>query len=182
MKENRILISKLDSARRQLETAIKLFFANGDFISIHALSYAAYTITRNLCDQMDKPESFTKWMHDNVSKAEHEGLTKAVNAAGNFFKHADRDPKTILEYIPGQYEIFLVFAVKQYEAITHEMTQPMSVFKIWHLTHHPESIVKNDVKKPPSESELKRLSEMDKREFYERISKALLLAERKILQ
>jgi hypothetical protein len=182
MKENRILISKLDSARRQLETAIKLFFANGDFVSIHALSYAAYTITRSLCDQTRNPESFTKWMHDNVSKSQHDELTRCVSEAGNFFKHADRDPKVILEYIPDQYEIFLIFAVKQYEAITHEVTQPMSVFKVWYLLHHPESIAKDDIKKQPSESELKRLSEMDKGEFYERISKALLLAQRKILQ
>jgi hypothetical protein len=105
-----------------------------------------------------------------------------VSEAGNFFKHADRDPKVILEYIPDQYEIFLIFAVKQYEAITHEVTQPMSVFKVWYLLHHPESIAKDDIKKQPSESELKRLSEMDKGEFYERISKALLLAQRKILQ
>jgi hypothetical protein len=182
MKENRILISKLDSARRQLETAIKLFFSNGDFVSIHALSYAAYTITRNLCDQMRNPESFTKWMNDNVSKFQHDGLTKALNEAGNFFKHADRDPKVILEYIPGQYEVFIFFALKQYEAVTHELTQPMSVFKVWYLAHHPEFAIKDNTKKQPSESELRRLSEMDKGEFYERISKAFLFAQRKILQ
>jgi len=182
MKESPVLISKLDSARRQLETAIKLFFANGDFVSIHVLSYAAYTITRNLCDQTRNPESFTKWMHDNVSKAQHDEFTKHVTEAGNFFKHADRDPKAILEYVPDQYEIFILFAVKQYEAITHELTQPMSVFKVWYLMHHPESIIKSGARKQPSESELKRFLEMDKGEFYERVSKGLLLAQRKILE
>jgi hypothetical protein len=178
MKEDRILISKLDSARRQLETAIKLFFANGDFVSIHALSYAAYTITRNLCDQMNKPESFTRWMHDNVSKSDHEGLTKAVNAAGNFFKHADRDPKEILEYIPEQYEIFTIFAIKQYEAITNEVTLPMSVFCTWRGLHRN----KDDVKDKVPESELKRLASLEKGEFYEHVSNVLSQAQRKIIR
>ena len=82
MKENRILISKLDSARRQLETAIKLFFA----------------------------------------------------MATSF-----------------QFMRYLML-----------LTQPMSVFKIWYLVHHPKSLAKADIKKQPPESELKRLSEMDK--------------------
>ncbi len=62
------------------------------------------------------------------------------------------------------------------------LTQPMSVFKIWYLVHHPKSLAKADIKKQPPESELKRLSEMDKGLFYEDVSKALLLAQRNILQ
>jgi hypothetical protein len=178
MKENRILISKLDSARRQLKTAIKLFFANGDFVSIHALSYAAYTITRNLCDQTSNPASFTKWMHDNISKSQHDEHNKALKEAGNFFKHADRDPKAILEYIPGQYEIFIVFAVKQYEAITNEVTLPMSVFGVWRGVHRN----KDDVKDRVPESELKRLAGMEKGEFYEHVSNVLLQVQRKIIR
>jgi hypothetical protein len=48
--------------------------------------------------------------------------------------------------------------------------------------HHPKSLAKADIKKQPPESELKRLSEMDKGMFYEDVSKALLLAQRNILQ
>ena len=62
MAEHRIVITKLDAARRQLDTAIELFFANGDFVSIHALAYAAYTLTRNLCDKTNNPASFTRWV------------------------------------------------------------------------------------------------------------------------
>ena len=37
-------IGKLDAARRQLETAIALWFKGGDPVSIHTLAYAAYEI------------------------------------------------------------------------------------------------------------------------------------------
>jgi hypothetical protein len=41
-------ISKLDAAKRQLETAITLYFNSGDWVSIHALAGAAYMIIRDV--------------------------------------------------------------------------------------------------------------------------------------
>ena len=42
--EQTIIVAKLDAAKRQLETAIRLYFSNGDPISIHTLAGAAYNI------------------------------------------------------------------------------------------------------------------------------------------
>ena len=39
-----IVIAKLDAAKRQLQTAIALFFDDGDPISIHTLACAAYDV------------------------------------------------------------------------------------------------------------------------------------------
>ena len=36
-----VTLSKLDVARRQLETAIRLYFYDGDFVSTHTLAAAA---------------------------------------------------------------------------------------------------------------------------------------------
>ena len=41
-------LSKLEAARRQLETAIKLYFADGDDVSIHSLVAAAYALLRDI--------------------------------------------------------------------------------------------------------------------------------------
>ena len=41
-------LSKLEAARRQLETAIKLYFEYGDEVSIHALAAAAYSLIRDI--------------------------------------------------------------------------------------------------------------------------------------
>ena len=49
----KIKVSKLDAARRQLETAIKLYFVFGDPISIHTLSAAAYNVIRDLNTKKD---------------------------------------------------------------------------------------------------------------------------------
>lgn len=45
----KVPISKIDAAKRQLETAITLYFQNGDPVSIHTLAAAAYDVLHALC-------------------------------------------------------------------------------------------------------------------------------------
>ena len=40
----KITVTKLDAARRQLRTAIRLWFNDGDLVAIHTLAFAAYEI------------------------------------------------------------------------------------------------------------------------------------------
>lgn len=41
-------VAKLDAAKRQLETAIRLYFASADPVSIHTLTAAAYQLLLDL--------------------------------------------------------------------------------------------------------------------------------------
>ena len=180
MSENRIQVTKLESARRQLETAIKLFFAGGDFVSIHTLSYAAYGITRDLCEHSKNPKSLTKWVENRVVETQQKEFFKHISKAGGFFKHADQEPKAVLEYIPEQYELFLMFAIYQYEALTNELTLPMGVFKIWYLKNRPGLFEFNEQEKSQL---LKETSvPIDKAAFYDFVSQYLQLAERNMIK
>jgi hypothetical protein len=83
-------ITKFCAAQRQLATAIELFFACGDPISIYTLTNAARIVVDNLCDHHGIPRFL-----DAVSQTT--GLSKPniyrhINGPANFFKHADRDP------------------------------------------------------------------------------------------
>jgi hypothetical protein len=180
MTDQRVLITKLDAARRQLDTAIQLFFANGDFVSIHALAYAAYTLTRNLCDKTNNPASFTRWVKETIVPEQHEQLFAALSTAGNFFKHADRDPKRQLEYIPEQYDVLLILAVWMYEAITRELTTPMSVFKIWYFLHHPGWCV--DAALRPTLPAVRGKFPESRGEFFDVVSKGLRMAQQRIIE
>jgi hypothetical protein len=181
MEENKIQVTKLESARRQLETAIKLFFAGGDFVSIHALSYAAYGITRDLCDHSNNPTFFDRWIGDRFDKTRRDDFFKQVSEAAGFFKHADREPTKILEYTLNQYELFLIIAVFQYEALTSELTLPMGVFKIWFMKNRPGLLVEfNEQEKSQL---LKETSlPLDKASFYDLVSQHIQLAERNTLK
>ena len=48
MNEEKLRISKIDAARRQLDCAIELWFFDKDEISIHTLAAAAYQIIHDL--------------------------------------------------------------------------------------------------------------------------------------
>lgn len=46
--KKKLKISKLDAAKRQLETAIRLYFNSADPVSIHTLACAAHSIISDL--------------------------------------------------------------------------------------------------------------------------------------
>ncbi|MGI8569030.1 MAG: hypothetical protein ACR2KT_08130 [Methylocella sp.] len=48
-----VRIGKLDAARRQLRTAITLWFNDGDPVSVHTLAYAAYEVIHAISEKRD---------------------------------------------------------------------------------------------------------------------------------
>jgi hypothetical protein len=59
MDSRKIKISKLDAARRQLDTAIRLYFMEGDPVSVHTLAAAAFEILKDLVRSGQGLERFT---------------------------------------------------------------------------------------------------------------------------
>ena len=98
-------IGKLDVARRQVAEAIRMFFERRDPVAVHTLIYAAHQILTDLCtarrldtilknNPLLKPERAREWH-------------QAMNEAGNFLKHADKDPDATLEFRPKLTEGFI---------------------------------------------------------------------------
>ena len=56
---NIILISMLDAARRQLDTAIELWFRDSDPVSIHTLISVAYEILHDVNRARGNPDAIT---------------------------------------------------------------------------------------------------------------------------
>src|SRR5438045_2665233 len=92
-----IRISKLDAARRQLQTAISLWFNDGDPVAIHTLAAAAYEIIHAVSATRD-PNRRDLLFDSLVVKDEYRREANAwFRGPANFFKHADRDPNDITE-------------------------------------------------------------------------------------
>jgi hypothetical protein len=111
-------ISKLDAARRQLETAIRLYFSEADPVSIHTLMSAAYQVLMDLNRiQHGSPmikDAIPMWVRPDATK---EARAK-LNEAANFFKHADHDHNDILEFSLEPTELLMYDAVRKYREIT----------------------------------------------------------------
>ena len=129
-------ISKLDAAKRQLDTAIILFFKQADPVSIHTLAAAAHQVLRDI----GKTENIKSFLKDSglIRKEYEKEYLTIISEAENFFKHADKDPHKLLQFNAQQTESLLLDAVEMYMQITKEMPEDMSIYRVWFLANHPE--------------------------------------------
>lgn len=139
---SKITVSKLDAARRQLETAVVLYFAERDPVSIHTLTAAAYNVLRDIgrarkTSPMLIKEQALAWVQpEHVSS-----IRKKINEAENFFKHADKDPEGEIEFSPEQTELLLFDACTQYRTLVGESLPLLMLFSTWFIIHHPDIII-----------------------------------------
>jgi hypothetical protein len=123
--------TKLDAARRQLETAIHLLFSGGDAISTHTLSYAAFGILKDVASHRGKTQVLDT--AEALASAGKKGeFWKGFNRAGNFFKHADRDPDAVLIGMPEEEnEALISIALSIYEGLGCIKTIELVAFSLW---------------------------------------------------
>lgn len=84
------VISKFDAAKRQLDCALELFFAEKDAIPIHTLACAAHQIIYDINKNKNGPELL--FDHKDTSDSKIKVTKKTLHSHYNFFKHADNDP------------------------------------------------------------------------------------------
>jgi hypothetical protein len=84
-------ITKIDGARRQIETAIELYFDNKDSLSVHTLAWAAFKVLFDLYPHHNS-DGFDAQLDAILGK---EGW-QSMSGVANFLKHADSDPDAFL--------------------------------------------------------------------------------------
>ena len=131
-------VTKIDAARQQLETAIKLFFNDESFVAVHTLCSASFNILKDISKKRDGEFAFEL----NVRvKPEHLGLFwKQFNAPASFFKHANRDPdpEAQLEFNEKANDLKLMFCCWGYKDVTNTKTPIMETYMKWMLAFYPE--------------------------------------------
>lgn len=128
-------LSKLESAGRQLLTAVDLFFAEADPVAIHTLTCAAYNILRDLNKARKGAPMIAKDRYAQLS-----GILSIsdLNAPENFFKHADRDAEAILVFYPKYTECLLVDACEKYQELSDVSAMQLLLFTLWFMCHDPD--------------------------------------------
>ncbi len=139
-----ITITKLDAARRQLRTAIDLWFRDGDPVAIHTLAAASYQIIHDLNRRNKGPDLFldSKFIKDKYRKTFKEDM----KYASNFMKHADRGKSGIatkLNFNPGLSEFFMLYAIFGLIYFKENLTTEEEAFKWWQMLHKPELLTKS---------------------------------------
>ncbi|ESX21182.1 hypothetical protein [Mesorhizobium sp. LSJC264A00] len=120
-------ITKTEGARRQLETAIDLYFENGDSLSIHTLAFAVLKVLFDIYPHR-VGDGFAAQLD---ALLRNEGW-KAMSGVANFLKHADRDPDAFLDsHHPQQAMSIIGLGVILYRRVEGDLSKKMMAFDSW---------------------------------------------------
>lgn len=133
------IITKIESAERNLKEAIKLFFEKRDAVAIHTLAASAQGVIRDIAKSRSLPH--TSILHDNpgIENVSRSQWINAINAPRNFFKHADRDTEGVLEFNEIENIHLILDAVLVLGEVSNEYHHEASVFLGWFTIANPET-------------------------------------------
>ncbi len=127
-----MVISKLDAAQIQLDTAIDHFF-HGDHVCAVTLAGAAEDIFAGLL-KADGQQSAFEFLHDWYQKTYNKTVSKRdfsrqiANPGRNWLKHADDDAHTEFDISERDSIIMLMRALPCYAILTKSHTETMEKF------------------------------------------------------
>jgi hypothetical protein len=124
-----LVLSKTEAGKRQLESAIRMYFEDYDPVATHTVASAAYEVIRGLCHHQGKKVSIKD--SSLIEESQRKEYINKVNISQNFFKHSDKDPTNKLLFKPKASALFILDAIVQYNALEKPLTYPMRVFLVW---------------------------------------------------
>ncbi len=133
----KIKLSKFDVARRQLETAIFLYFEDKDPISIHTLVCAAHEVIMTILKKKSIPMNINSTF---IAEDKINEFNNRIKKARNFFKHADRDSNLTLLFNPEINVFLMLDACEKYIETTGEKPLYFISFRAWMSHIYPEII------------------------------------------
>jgi hypothetical protein len=135
-----IKLTKLEVARRQLDTAIRLWFADGEPVSIHSLAYAAYEII-HVVSKIKNPNR-QDLLFDSLQIADEirGEFNHLMKKDANFFKHAKKDHSLETEFHPMLSDMFILFAIFGIELAGEKLNVSESAFMFWLYIHKAETL------------------------------------------
>ncbi|MBH9667937.1 hypothetical protein JAO10_15395 [Burkholderia contaminans] len=146
-----MLVTKIDAARRQLITAIRLFFDGGDPVSVYSLASNAWEVIDVLSTSAGV-ESFSKQARENLP-AGHTLKYYINEPCRNFFKHAEHDPNpdSSVELREANVAAILFLAVEDYIRFRQAGPVEAQVYQLWFIAVFPEKVTLDD---PVAQSKL----------------------------
>jgi hypothetical protein len=166
----KLRVTKIDAARRQLETAITLWFHEADPVSIHTLACASFQLIYDINAQVGNSQMFPDRVAAELGPTRREHWHKFIREAQNFFKHARRDAPQTFAFNTDQTVIFIFECCQKYYEIAHEDLPLMKLFTFYLRLNDPAIFgyedPQQDVIDKPS---IQRLKSLSKREFFNHV-------------
>jgi hypothetical protein len=159
-----IKVGKLDAALRQLRTAIRLWFYDGDPVAVHALASASHEIIHTLYRRMG--------LHDLIFDTDHikdefrSDWAKSIKKAPSFFKHAQNDPDGEIEFNTEVNEMLLFLLVNGLRRMGQSETLEEMAFSRWMMVHNVE-LVKEEARDLLPDALVAEMRKLGKRQYFD---------------
>lgn len=129
-------LSKSQAAGRILDAAIRLFFAGGDAVAVHALAASSANLFSELAMTGESGGAWRDRLRDDSSPAAR-AMKETLNRAWNLFRHLPQGGGETLRFDAMESEVLIFFAVL--ECGDHQPTSCcMEVFQLWYIAAYPE--------------------------------------------
>jgi hypothetical protein len=142
------MITKLQAAEHQIDTAIRLFFENIDHLSSYTLAAASREITDDLCekktnelfqqemarlgDALKVRLSFREEMKIFIKDEHYKDAMMLFRKRQNFLKHADKDADGEIDDLNArELALVIMFASRNFSLLENRLTPAMSIFIHW---------------------------------------------------
>ena len=113
-------VTRQDAIQRQLNTAIWLWFHEGDVVSTHTLACSALKIARDVGVKLGKKSAVIDVLNEKDKQ-----LGKLAMIPQDFFKHARKDPDAVLPFNPESTPYHIYDAVSLYQQIYKHISPHM---------------------------------------------------------
>lgn len=139
-KNKKYTIKKIDAAIRQLDTAIELWFNEGDEVAIHTLACSAHQIIHDI--NRHKKGANLLFDNDRINDKYRSDFIRHFKKHYNFFKHAnhDPDPEEIIEFTPILTEGFILYSILGLESFGIKISFHCSAFLFAFSVNNPELV------------------------------------------
>jgi hypothetical protein len=161
-----MFITKLDAARRQLRTAIELWFSGADSVSILTLAYASHEIIHRLF----RRKGLSDLLYDSkaLTDKQRKEFPILLKQSANFIKHATRNAeaaeKTLFNSATN--DLFLIMSTIGLHCMGEKLDETESAFMFWLYLHNPGWFVGDQIIKDRIPAErLNRIRGVEKNGF-----------------
>jgi hypothetical protein len=166
----KIILAKLDVAERQLDTAIWLWFNDGDTVSINQLAGAAFGVLDDLYHHQKKRRP-VPFGHTPKGKTPRQ-WTNFIKAAQDFAKHARKDAEDVHPYSPDFTECYLFLAVmahKRFVDLADDSHGLRSLFILRYALTTPALFAGDELQLEDERLDIERLKNLSKSEFFQEL-------------
>jgi hypothetical protein len=130
-----LAVTKQSAARSQLETAIRLWFYEGDPVAIHTLAVAAHDCLHAIGSSAGKPSLYKSWL-----KTKSKRFQQRAVATQNFFKHGFRDVHKEILFSPIHAEILMFDSTVCFREVFGRLTPLMALYGVRFAITSPDIV------------------------------------------